>query len=113
MAIEYQDLSGHSFHRVDLSGTRFSDVSLNGASIRHSVLQQVTMRGAEIVDTTIDDEAWGRNERLCLAIVDRACRLDPELARRGSELPDPGVPDDRAQRGVEPPPVRRARPRRP
>ena len=118
MANDFTDLTGSEFERADMSGTRFSSVSLNGATILHSALHQVVMRGVEIANTTIDGEilnlvingvdvaplveaeldkrypdrrkfrpttadgfreAWDLNERLWVATVDRARRLDPEL----------------------------------
>jgi hypothetical protein len=53
---DFQDLSGSEFERADMSGSRFTTVLLNGATIQHSDMHQVTMRGVEIVDTTISGE---------------------------------------------------------
>ena len=83
MANDFEDLTGGEFVRADMSGTRFSSVSLNGATILHSALHQVVMRGVEIVDTTID----GLILNLVINGVDVAPLVEAELDRRNPDRP--------------------------
>jgi hypothetical protein len=83
MAHDFQDLTGSEFERADLSGTRFSSVSLNGATILHSELHQVVMRGVEILDTTIDGEI----QNLIINGVDVAPIVEAELDKRYPDRP--------------------------
>ena len=80
---DFQDLKGSEFERADLSGSRFTTVLLNGAIIRHSDMHQVTMRGVEIVDTTIAGEI----HNLVINDVDVAPLIQAELNRRDPDLP--------------------------
>ncbi|CAN5539065.1 DinB family protein [soil metagenome] len=66
------------FADTDLSGARFHRVTLDGAQIEKSTLYDVTMRGVEIVDTTIDGEVV----RLVINGVDVAPMVEAELDRR-------------------------------
>ncbi|HEV2951707.1 MAG TPA: DinB family protein [Actinomycetota bacterium] len=83
MANDFQDLTGSEFERADMSGTRFSSVSLNGATILHSALHQVVMRGVEIVDTTIDGEI----QNLLINGVAVAPLVEAELDQRYPDRP--------------------------
>ena len=78
MASDGRDLTSSEFEHVDLSGTRFSSVRLNGATILHSALHRVVMRGVEILDTTIDGEI----QNLVVNGVDVAPLVEAELDRR-------------------------------
>jgi uncharacterized damage-inducible protein DinB len=80
---DFQDLKGSEFERADLSGSRFTTVLLNGARIQHSDLHQVTMRGVEIVDTTISGEI----QNLVINGVDVAPLIEAELDKRHPDLP--------------------------
>jgi uncharacterized damage-inducible protein DinB len=80
---DFQDLTGSEFERSDMSGSRFTTVLLNGATIQHSDLHQVTMRGVEIVDTTIDGEI----QNLVINGVDVAPLIEAELDRRHPDRP--------------------------
>jgi len=80
---DFQDLKGSEFERADLSGSRFTTVLLNGATIRHSDMHQVTMRGVEIVDTTIDGEI----HNLVINDVDVAPLIEAELDKRHPDRP--------------------------
>ena len=66
-----------------MSGTRFRSVSLNGATVLHSVLHQVVMRGVEIADTTIDGEI----QNLVINGVDVGPLVEAELDRRYPDRP--------------------------
>jgi uncharacterized damage-inducible protein DinB len=81
MAIDFQDLTGSRFERADLQGSTFTTVLLNGSTIQHSDLNRVTMRGVEIIDSTIDGEI--RN--LVINGVDVAPLIEAELDRRHPE----------------------------
>ena len=83
MANETRDLTGSVFERADLSGSRFEGVSLDRATVRHSSLRQVAMRGVEIVDSTIDGEVWG----LVVNGVDVGPLVEAELDRRDHDRP--------------------------
>jgi uncharacterized damage-inducible protein DinB len=83
MSIDFQDLTGSEFERADMQGSRFTTVLLNGSTIQHSDLHQVTMRGVEIVDTTIDGEI----ENLVINGVDVAPLVEAELDMRYPERP--------------------------
>ncbi|HEY5847751.1 MAG TPA: DinB family protein, partial [Microlunatus sp.] len=83
MADELRDLTGSEFERADLSGSRFSSVILNGATIVHSDLRQVVMRGVEIADTTID----GDIANLVVNGVDVVPLIEAELDRRDPDRP--------------------------
>ncbi len=83
MTSDFQDLSGSVFERANLSGARFTTVLFNGATIRNADLFNVTMRGVEIADTTID----GEFRNLVLNGVDVAPLVDAELDRRYPERP--------------------------
>lgn len=78
MATGVQDLAGSKFENADLSGSRFSSVTLNKASIIHSALHGVVMRGVEILDTTIDGEI----QHLVINGVDVAPLVEAELDQR-------------------------------
>ncbi len=80
---DFQDLRASEFERADLSGSRFTSVLLNGATIRHSDLHQVTMRGVEIVDTTIAGEI----NNLVINDVDVAPLIEAELDKRHPDRP--------------------------
>ena len=80
---DFQDLKDSEFTRADLSGSRFTTVLLNGATIQHSDLHQVTMRGVEIVDTTISGEI----HNLVINDVDVAPLIEAELDKRHPDLP--------------------------
>lgn len=80
---DFQDLKGSEFERADLSGSRFTTVLLNGATIRHSDMHQVTMRGVEIVDTTIAGEI----HNLVINDVDVAPLIEAELDKRHPDRP--------------------------
>jgi uncharacterized damage-inducible protein DinB len=80
---DFQDLSGSEFERANMSGSRFTTVLLNGATIRHSDMHQVTMRGVEIVDTTIDGEI----HNLVINGVDVAPLIEAELDKRHPDRP--------------------------
>jgi uncharacterized damage-inducible protein DinB len=80
---DFADLTGSEFERADMSGSRFSTVLLKGATIQHSDLHQVTMRGVEIVDTTIDGEI----ENLVINGVAVAPLIEAELDRRHPDRP--------------------------
>jgi len=80
---DFQDLKGSEYERADLSGSRFTTVLLNGATIRHSDLHQVTMRGVEIVDTTIAGEI----HNLVINDVDVAPLIEAELDKRHPDRP--------------------------
>lgn len=80
---DFRDLTGSEFERADLAGARFSSVILNGATIQHSMLHQVVMRGVEIVDTTIDGEIWN----LVINGVDVVPLVEAELDRRHPDRP--------------------------
>ena len=83
MADDFGDLRGSEFERADMSGTRFSSVSLNGATILHSELHRVVMRGVEIADTTIDGEI----QNLVINGVDVAPLVEAELDKRYPDRP--------------------------
>jgi uncharacterized damage-inducible protein DinB len=83
MVKAFQDLTGAEFEHVDMSGARFSSVLLNGATIRHSDLHQVVMRGVEIVDTSIDGEI----HNLVINGVDVAPLVEVELDKRDPDRP--------------------------
>jgi hypothetical protein len=95
---DFQDLSGSEFERANMSGSRFTTVLLNGATIRHSDMHQVTMRGVEIVDTTIDGEI----HNLVINGVDVAPLIEAELDKRYPDGPNSGPPrpPDSARRGT-------------
>jgi uncharacterized damage-inducible protein DinB len=78
MANDFSDLTGGEFERADMSGTRFHTVRLNGATILHSELYQVVMRGVELVDSTID----GLIQNLVINGVDVAPLVEEELDKR-------------------------------
>jgi len=78
MATDFQDLKGSTFERADLSGARFDGVLLNGATISHSDLHHVVMRGVEIAHTTIDGEILD----LVINGVDVGPLVEAELDRR-------------------------------
>lgn len=80
---DFQDLKGSEFERADLSGSRFTTVLLNGATIRHSDMHQVTMRGVEIADTTIAGEI----HNLVINDVDVAPLIEAELDKRHPDRP--------------------------
>jgi uncharacterized damage-inducible protein DinB len=75
---DFQDLTAGQFERADMSGSRFTSVLLNGATIEHSDLRRVTMKGVEIADTTIEGEI----ESLVINGVDVAPLVEAELVRR-------------------------------
>lgn len=83
MADDFRDLADGEFERANMSRTRFSGVSLNGATILHSALHRVVMRGVEIVDTTIDGEI----HHLVINGVDVAPLVEAELDRRHPDRP--------------------------
>jgi uncharacterized damage-inducible protein DinB len=83
MPSDFEDLTGSRFERADLQGSAFTTVLLNGATIQHSDLHQVTMRGVEIVDTTIDGEV----QNLVINGVDVAPLIEAELDRRHPDRP--------------------------
>jgi uncharacterized damage-inducible protein DinB len=83
MAIDFQDLTESRFERADMQGSTFSTVLLNGATIQHADLHRVTMRGVEIVDTTIDGEV----QNLVINGVDVAPLIEAELDRRDPDRP--------------------------
>lgn len=83
MATDLTDLTGRHYERADLSGIRLRSVRLNGATIQHSELRQVVMRGVEIEDTTIDGEIWG----LVINGVDVGPLVEAELDRRDPDRP--------------------------
>jgi uncharacterized damage-inducible protein DinB len=83
MATDFEDLTGSRFERADLQGSTFTTVLLNGATIQNSDLHQVTMRGVEIVDTTIDGEI----QNLVINGVDVAPLVEAELDRRHPDRP--------------------------
>ncbi len=80
---DFQDLTGSEFERADMSGSRFTTVVLNGATIQHCDLHKVTMRGVEIVETTIDGEI----QDLVINGVDVAPLIEAELDRRHPDRP--------------------------
>ncbi len=75
---DFQDLTGSEFERADMSGSRFTTVLLNGVNIRHCDMHRATMRGVEIVETTIDGEV----QNLVINGVDVAPLIEAELDRR-------------------------------
>src|SRR3954453_23071868 len=79
----FQDLTGSEFERADMSGSRFDTVMLSGTVIKDSDLKQVSMRGVEIVDTTIDGEI----ANLVINGVDVTPLIEVELDRRHPERP--------------------------
>jgi uncharacterized damage-inducible protein DinB len=83
MAIDFQDLTGSVFERADLQGSRFTTVLLNDTTIENADLYRVTMRGVEIIDTTIDGEI----QNLVINGVDVAPLVEAELDRRMPERP--------------------------
>ncbi len=83
MANGTRDLSGSEFEHADLSRTRFREVNLNEATIMHSSLHRVVMRGVEIADTTIDGEIWN----LVNNGVDVGPLVEVELDRRDPNRP--------------------------
>jgi uncharacterized damage-inducible protein DinB len=80
---DFADFRGREFERADMSGARFSNVSLSGATFRACGLNQVVMRGVEMVDTTIDGEIQG----LVINGVDVAPLVEAELDRRHPDRP--------------------------
>jgi uncharacterized damage-inducible protein DinB len=83
MREDFQDLTGSTFDRADMQGSTFNMVLLNGSRIDHSDLYRVTMRGVEIVDTTISGEI----KNLVINGVDVAPLVDAELDRRHPDKP--------------------------
>ncbi|HYP45231.1 MAG TPA: DinB family protein [Propionibacteriaceae bacterium] len=83
MGNDVRKLTGSMFEGADLSGSRFHNVSLNGATIMHSQLHRVVMRGVEIADTAIDGEIWG----LVINGVDVGPLVEAELDRRDPDRP--------------------------
>jgi uncharacterized damage-inducible protein DinB len=83
MSSDFQDLTGSRFERADLQGSTFTTVLLNGASIQNADLHRVTMRGVEIVDSTIDGEI----QNLVINGVDVAPLIEAELDRRYPDRP--------------------------
>jgi len=77
---DFADLRGKEFERT---GARFTTVSLNGATFRSCDLNQVLMRGVEVVDTTIDGEI----RSLVINGVDVAPLVEAELDRRHPDRP--------------------------
>jgi uncharacterized damage-inducible protein DinB len=80
---DFQDLTGSNFERADMSDSRFSSVLLNSVTIMDSDLHRVTMRGVEIVDTTINGEIIN----LAINGVDVAPLIEAELDRRHPDRP--------------------------
>ncbi len=78
MPDDFQDLTGSDFQRADMSGSRFTTVLLDGVTIQHCDLHRVTMRGVEIVDTSISGEI----HNLVINGVDVAPLIEAELDRR-------------------------------
>jgi uncharacterized damage-inducible protein DinB len=78
---DFQDLTDGQFERADMSGSRFTSVLLNGATIEHSDLRRVTMKGVEIADTTIEGEI----ESLVINGVEVAPLVEAELVRRNPD----------------------------
>jgi uncharacterized damage-inducible protein DinB len=74
---------GPRFERADLTRARLSDVDLRDASIEHSDLSGVVMRGVEMVDVSIDGEI----ENFVVNGVDVAPQVEAELDRRYPERP--------------------------
>jgi uncharacterized damage-inducible protein DinB len=80
---DFADLRGEEFERADMAGARFTTVSLSGATFRACGLNQVVMRGVEMVDTTIDGEI----QNLVINGVDVAPLVEAELDRRHPDRP--------------------------
>ncbi len=83
MGIDFQDLTGSRFERVDLQGSTFTTVLLNGVTIQNADLHRVTMSGVEIVDSTIN----GDIQNLVINDVDVAPLIEAELDRRYPDRP--------------------------
>lgn len=75
---ERADLSGARFERVDLSGARFRLVNLSGARLEQGLLDDVSMRGVELVDVDIDGEV----SNVVINGVDIGPLIEAELDRR-------------------------------
>src|SRR6266498_1846026 len=73
-----RDLSGKEFNGVDLNGACFRDVDLSNARFERVDLTGAMMRGAELVDVTIDGEIYN----LTINGVDVAPLVNAELDRR-------------------------------
>jgi uncharacterized damage-inducible protein DinB len=73
-----RNLFGKEFNRVDLNGACFRDVDLSNARFERVDLTGAVMRGAELVDVTIDGEIY----RLTINGVDVAPLVNAELDRR-------------------------------
>ncbi|MGI5198294.1 DinB family protein [Streptomyces sp. CA-288835] len=76
-------LRGKASERADMTGARFTTVNLNGATFWACELNQVVMRGVEMVDTTIDGEI----QNLVINGVDVAPLVEAELDRRHPDRP--------------------------
>jgi uncharacterized damage-inducible protein DinB len=83
MTSDFQDLTGSRFELADMQGSTFTTVLLNGATIQHSDLHRVRMRGVDVVDTTIDGEI----QNLVINGVDVAPLIEAELDRRYPDRP--------------------------
>ena len=79
----FEALTGSTFDRADMQGSGFDTVLLNGSRFNNVDLHRVTMRGVEIVDTTISGEI----ENLVINGVDVAPLIDAELDRRHPDRP--------------------------
>jgi uncharacterized damage-inducible protein DinB len=76
-----RQLSGHTFTHARVTDAHVSWVELTDASIQHTGVRRVRMRGVELQDVEIDGEL----ENLVINGVDVAPLIESELARRDPE----------------------------
>ena len=78
---EDQDLAGARFRTVRLNDARFHLVDLRGARLQQVVLDGAVLRGADLVDVTIDGDV----SNLVINGVEVAPLIEAELDRRDPE----------------------------